>query len=226
MCGRYSLVGPFSPHIREFTDLILQLGDVGGGRYNIAPSQPVPVVTLGVNGPGLEDMRWGLVPHWAKDLKIGYSTINARVEGLVDKPSFRDAWRRGQRCLVPATGWYEWIGEGKAKQAWYLHAADGTNPLMFAGLWARWSGPDGAVVNSCTILTTEAQGAVRAVHDRQPRVLREADWLPWLEAPVAAATHWLSPEEVPVKAHRVSSLVGNVRNQGAALIEPLAGEGG
>lgn len=229
MCGRYSLIGPFSKHIHGLADVLRHwptdeerqrnLFD----RYNIAPTQQQPVFVLGEAGPGAELMRWGLLPHWAKDAKSSYSTINARAESLTQKPAFRDAWRWGKRCLVPASGWYEWVGEKPPKQAWYLQAADGQNPIMFAGLWSTWTGPDGPI-NTYTIITTDAQGEVRKIHDRQPRIVQLQDWLAWLSADVVGAARWLEAEDVPVQAHRVSSLVGNPRNQGPALIEPLPAE--
>jgi putative SOS response-associated peptidase YedK len=147
-------------------------------RYNIAPTQDVPVVRQGENGRTLSMLRWGLVPSWAKDRKIGASMINARAEGVAEKPAFRVAFRT-RRCLVPASGFYEWIAEGKKKQPVYITAADG-GALTFAGLWERWSG-EGETVESFTIITTAPNAVCAAVHDRMPVILGRADWDAWLD---------------------------------------------
>lgn len=107
-------------------------------HYNVAPTQILPVCTLGEEGPGLESMRWGLLPCRAKDAKKAYSTINARAETVRTAPAFRDAWKRDQRCLVPASGWYEWVDEGGTKkQPYFIQDAGRHNPIMFAGLFSR-----------------------------------------------------------------------------------------
>jgi putative SOS response-associated peptidase YedK len=169
-------------------------------------------------------MRWGLLPHWAKDTKAGYSTINARIEGVTEKPAFRDAWKRGQRCLVPATGWYEWRELApKRTQPYFFHSADGLNPLMFAGLWSRWRNPDdGMPIDSYAILTGGALGVVGEIHDRQPHVLPPDLWQGWLEATVPQALELLVPAPLPVRYDPVGPAVGNVRNDDARLVHPVA----
>lgn len=228
MCARYALFGPFSPGnlVPGFVDHVVN-PLAGFAAYNIAPSQVNPVVVAGEGGPGLESMRWGLLPHWAKDPKLAYSTINARAETLKEKPAFRDAWRRGQRCLVPVTGWYEWVDQGgKRKQPYFLHAADAANPMMFAGLWSRWTDAEGKSVATYTVVTTDAMGEVRRIHDRQPQVLPPEQWLPWLQAPAAEAAALLQPRVTALRVHAVGPDVGNPRNQGPELVSPLriAGE--
>lgn len=226
MCGRYALYGPFTSTDPAWVDgWVERISNplAGVARYNIAPSQRLPVV-LQVDGVSqVQTLRWGLIPGWAKDLKIGYSTINARAESVREKPSFRQAWRAGQRCLVPVTGWYEWreLAAGR-KQAYYFHAVDARNPMMFAGLWSHWQGADGQPILSYTILTTAAVDIVREVHDRQPRVLASADWDAWLTVSPREAERWLVPESVPVTYHRVGAAVGNVRNDDARLVVPQA----
>jgi putative SOS response-associated peptidase YedK len=227
MCGRYALYGPYElgdPRIVEGWVEHIRDPLAGIARYNLAPSQSLPVLRLHEGGPRIESMRWGLLPHWAKDTKVGYTTINARIEGLVDKPAFRDAWKRGQRCLVPATGWYEWKELApKRKQPYFFQAADQLNPMMFAGLWSRWRNPDdGMPIDSYAILTGTALGAVGEVHDRQPHVLPPDSWEAWLSATVPQALELLEPAPLPVRYHPVGTAVGNVRNDDARLVLPVA----
>ncbi len=224
MCGRYALYGPFHSDDPAWQDGWMEIVEnplAEIARYNIAPTQTMPVVVLTDGEPAVKPMRWGLIPHWAKDLKISYSTINARAEELTGKPSYRQPWRAAQRCLVPVTGWYEWQEfTPKTKQPYYFHAQDARNPMMFAGLWSQWGSADD-VLFSYTIITTAALDIVREVHDRQPRVLATRDWLPWLTAGVQEAEHWLQPESIPVTYHKVGNAVGNARNEDARLVLPL-----
>jgi putative SOS response-associated peptidase YedK len=227
MCGRYALYGPYElgdPRIVEGWVEHIRDPLAGIARYNLAPSQSLPVLRLHDGAPRMEAMRWGLLPHWAKDTKVGYTTINARIEGMVDKPAFRDSWKRGQRCLVPATGWYEWRELApKRKQPYFFHAADGLNPMMFAGLWSRWRNPDdGMPIDSYAILTGAACGVVGEIHDRQPMVLPPQSWAQWLEGTVPQALGLLEPAPLPVRCHAVGTAVGNVRNDDARLVAPVA----
>jgi putative SOS response-associated peptidase YedK len=230
MCGRYALFGnkklgePTLPSGFEdgYTDRLINPLLRLEGQFNIAPTQVLPVCTLGDDGPGLESMRWGLLPHWAKDTKKAYSTINARAETVRTAPAFRDAWRRGQRCLVPATGWYEWVDEGGAKkQPYFIQAVDEQNPIMFAGLFSRWAGPEEQEIATYTIITTEALGAISKIHHRSPRVLHGDGWQTWLAGTAAEAEAFLEPQEVPLSVHAVGLDVGNPRNQGEQLVAPL-----
>ena len=169
MCGRYLLyptdIGP-----------LFGIPDAprAAPRYNVAPGQRAPVVTQAVNGHELRDMRWGLVPSWATDPSAGFRTINARCETVGDKPSFRSAFRH-RRCLVPASGFYEWRKEGKRKQPYLLRPRHGM--FAFAGLWESWSG-EAPPLESFTILTTAANDLVRPLHDRMPVVMRPPDFAP------------------------------------------------
>lgn len=149
-------------------------------RYNIAPSQSVPVIRrLSENRPRQLDMlRWGLVPHWAKDLKIGYKMINARAETITDKPSFRAPFKR-QRCLVAAGGFFEWQHAGNAKQPFYIHLKDGSL-IGFAGLWESWHGPEGETIETFTIITTGANKLVQEIHDRMPVIVQPENYDTWL----------------------------------------------
>ena len=166
MCGRYA-VDP-----RKLDRLVrllsLPLPD-HSAHYDIRPSQTVPVIRNLGNGPEWATMRWGLIPHWAKEAKTNYSTFNARVETAAQKPAFRDPWVH-RRCIVPATGFYEWqtLETGK-KQPWYFEGTDG-QALALAGLWDRWS--DGSqLIESCTILVGPPDPAVARIHDRSPVLL-------------------------------------------------------
>ncbi len=153
-------------------------------RFNIAPTQPVAVVRRAAAGSGRELawLRWGLVPAWAKDPAIGARLINARAETAAEKPAFRAAMR-ARRCLVVADGFYEWRRTGRAKQA-YLFQLDGGRPFAFAGLWETWRRPDNSPLETCTLLTTDANELVRPIHDRMPAILPPAAYQAWLDAAV------------------------------------------
>lgn len=226
MCGRYALFGPFSRRDPAWVAQWLeQLVSASGGeaRYNVAPSQPVQAFVAAGADAAVVSLRWGLIPSWARDARIAYSTINARAEGLVAKPAFRGAWRAGRRCLVPASGWYEWQAIGKAKQPWFIAAAADANPMMFAGLWERWRGPDGAEVASCSIVTVEAHPLIVHLHARQPLVLEPRHWHDWLRLPPVGAEALLGARaDLPYAGRPVSTAVNNVRNEGPRLLEGAA----
>jgi putative SOS response-associated peptidase YedK len=166
-------------------------------------------------------MRWGLIPFWAKDAKVGYTTINARVETVSTKPAFREAWKR-RRCLVPSSGYFEWqvLADGKTKQPYFIRNVQAPI-LMFAGLWERWNGPDGGV-ESYSIVTRDAAPVVREVHDRMPLTLTPEllrDWLHGTVEDAAAIAHAAPAPELDF--YPVSRAVGNVRNTGEQLIAPI-----
>jgi putative SOS response-associated peptidase YedK len=180
MCGRF---------VQRYTwDDIQDLYDLPGGpapnlpaHYNIAPTDPVEVVRPDANGANeLFSMRWGLVPWWwKKPLKQVPASFNARAESVADKPMFRDAFQR-HRCVIPASGYYEWLKRPDGRQPYYISAADG-GVLSFAGLWDRWKNPEsGEPVISCTIIVTDANELTRPIHDRMPVVLDNADIRGWL----------------------------------------------
>jgi len=154
-------------------------------RYNIAPSQAVAVIANGTSRK-LEFFKWGLIPSWAKDPKIGNRLINARAETLAEKPSFRAALKK-RRCLILADGFYEWKKEAKTKTPMYLQLKGG-EPFAFAGLWETWKSPDDELIKSCTIITTGPNALVEKIHDRMPVIL-----------PVKAYDLWLSPDELPAE---------------------------
>lgn len=246
MCGRYTLLAEPQELAAEF-EVIEPAGFAP--RYNIAPTQDVPIVRLvGVAAPSsmavvrlaepggassgaparrLDILRWGLIPHWAKDAKFGYRTINARAETVATQPAFRDAFRK-RRCIVPANGFFEWqkLAQGgkEVKQPHYIHRRDG-RPMGIAGLWDRWVGPDGEAIESFTIITTEANALIRPLHNRMPVILRHEDYAAWLDP--ATKPDRLTSLLVPCPAEQlavrpVSRRVNSPRNDGPACIAALS----
>lgn len=219
MCGRYLMISPIALLIAVFK--IAQRLNLEA-RYNVAPTQQVPIVRLNAKGEReLVMVRWGLVPFWAKDLAIGNRAINARAEGIETKPMFRDAIRR-RRCLVPADGFYEWrkLPDGKTKQPMLIRQRSG-EPFAFAGLWESWDGPDG-VVETDTIITTTANATLAPIHERMPVILDPADYDRWLDPDNPRPTELLepAPDDLLVTIP-IGTAVNNVRNQGPELIEPI-----
>lgn len=177
MCGRYTLSVPAETIAEHFgLEAVPDLAP----RFNIAPTQAAPVVrwSPAAAAPALDFLRWGLVPAWAKDAAGAGRLINARAETAADKPSFRVALRR-RRCLVPADGFYEWRAEGGAKQPYHIARPDHA-PFAFAGLWERWT-KGSEPLETFTILTTDANAALRPLHDRMPVILDPADYDLWLD---------------------------------------------
>ena len=193
--------------------------------YNVAPSQDVLVARNGAAGEReLALLRWGLIPSWAKDPKIGYRTINARVETVATKPAFRAAFKR-RRCLVAGDGFYEW-SVVNGKQPYYIHMADDA-PFGFAGLYEHWEG-DGSVIVSCTIIVGEPNDLIARIHDRMPCILDPKDYDMWMDPDLTDSQQLLSVLR-PYSAERmaaypVSRAVNSPRNQGPQLIEPVADE--
>lgn len=188
--------------------------------YNIAPQTFQPVVRLGAEGRELAQMRWGLIPFWAKDAKIGLKTINARAETVTTSATFREAMKR-RRCLVPADGFYEWQRlDAKTKQAYALGLKD-EGPFAFAGLWERWRDPGtGQTLETYSIVTTEPNELTARVHDRMPVIVAPRDWERWMEPgdPARLPVDLLRPYPAEgMRAWKVSAAVGNVRNDGEEL---------
>jgi putative SOS response-associated peptidase YedK len=221
MCGRYSL------HTHpEVIALYFKLGlmpDITP-RYNIAPSTKILIVRQEPERGRVADLyRWGLIPGWAKDPAIGNKLANARAETVAEKPSFRSAFRRG-RCLIPASGFYEWKTVAGRKQPYYVRPAD-SDLFAFAGLTERWNGPEGPV-HSCAIITTDANERMREIHNRMPVILAPEDHAAWLD-PGNQATTQLKALLKPcparmITAHPVSTRVNTPKNDEPALIEPVA----
>ena len=179
MCGRYFLTTP--------GEVLADLFETGKApemapRYNIAPTQAVPIVRAAAGGAReMALVSWGLVPHWAKERAIGNKLINARGDTLAEKPSFRDAYKK-RRCLLPADGYFEWKREGTVKQPYAFRAKDG-RPLALAGLWSSWKDPaNGETLESCAIVTTSPNELAATVHDRMPVIVAPESFALWLDA--------------------------------------------
>lgn len=218
MCGRYRLSST-EEEVAEF--FAAEPTEELQPRYNIAPSQAVPVVRQVGSGRAISIVRWGLVPFWAKDPSIGSRLINGRSETVMEKPAFRDCFAE-RRCLVPASGFYEWGKTGKRKQAFHFGMKDGSL-FAFAGLWDRWTSPEGTILESCTILTTTPNELLQEAHDRMPVILHRNHYASWLTAPPAERrrlTEMLVPFEAELMTrYAVSSMVNSPRNDTPACAE-------
>lgn len=222
MCGRYALYADGEQLAWRFG---VPVPHPIAPRYNIAPSQPVLALRYNHDTKTREwtHFVWGLVPAWAQDPSIGNRMINARAETLREKPAFRTAYRY-RRCIVPVSGFYEWKKTGRAKQPYFVRAADNL-PMGLAGLWEIWRSPDGSELHTCTIITTDANALIKPLHDRMAVVL-----------PPDAYDLWLSPNAKPAEldallkpapddwliAYPVSTRVNNPNNDDPQLIEPVA----
>jgi putative SOS response-associated peptidase YedK len=192
--------------------------------WNVAPTDPVYAVLVRHDVRALRVVRWGLVPSWAKDPKVGARFINARRETVADKPAFRAAYAR-RRCLVPADGYYEWqVADGR-KQPWFLSSRDGA-PLAMAGLYELWRAPDDTRLWTCTVLTTEAADEHGEIHDRTPLLVPPGDWARWLDPALEDPGPDLLVPGTPgvLQAWPVGPAVGNVRNDGPELVAPLTAD--
>jgi putative SOS response-associated peptidase YedK len=196
-------------------------------RYNIAPSQQVLTV-VNDGQPRPETMRWGLIPFWAQDPKIGYRMINAVGETAAAKPAFRAAFKR-RRCLVLADGFFEWRKEGKSKIPTYIFLRS-REPFAFAGLWETWKSPEGETIRSCSIVTTKPNDFIAPIHNRMPVILSQETEPLWLD-PMTEKADTLTPLLTPSPAewldsYVVSSVVNSPKNSGPECIEPgVAGPG-
>ena len=194
--------------------------------WNAAPTDQLPVVRYDRNAGerSLDLLRWGLVPYWAKDLNVGFANINAKAEGIETKPAFREAFQR-RRCLVPVNGFYEWKKTTTGKQPYAITLAD-RDLMALAGLWENWHSPMGEWVRSFAIITTRPNGLCAALHDRMPVVLGPEAWPAWLGEEPAEPSELkalLAPyPSVGMACWPVSVRVGNVKNNDASLIEPIA----
>jgi len=221
MCGRYTFTF-------DANSLAEALGMVPPGYtikrgYNIAPGQYIIIVKPESGQRVAEVAHWGLIPGWVKDPNEFSKPINARAETLAEKPSFRTAFKR-KRVIIPASGFYEWKSEGKTKQPFYIHPTDG-NLFAFAGLMEDWQGPNGEVMVSACIVTTEPNELMAGIHNRMPVILPRESWGLWLDP--AAQVREVQPLLVPyptelMAAHPVGTAVGNVRNDSPDLILPVA----
>jgi putative SOS response-associated peptidase YedK len=226
MCGRFTLTDPDADLAVQFN--LPEIPDMAP-RYNIAPTQPVAAVRIGAGTETRELvlLRWGLIPFWAKDLKIGARMINARSETVAEKPAFRAAFRK-RRCLVVADGFYEWQKQNGAKQPFLIRLQD-AQPFAFAGLWEHWKGPDDTVVESCTLLTTQPNALLKPIHNRMPVILHPRDYDLWLDPEVQEAGslrqlfHPYPPDDMD--AYPVSRWVNSPANDDPRCILPQSETG-
>jgi len=215
MCGRFARASELEAVLRLLRFDTSELTELHP-RYNVAPSQPVAAVRSQDGRRILVGLRWGLIPSWANDPAIGNRLINARSETVAEKPAFRSAFK-SRRCLIPATAFYEWQATGsKHKQPFAISMKDGSL-FAFAGLWEVWNKGDSEPIQTCTILTTEANAVVEPIHDRMPVIIAPQDFASWLDpqTPVAALhTLWQPYPAEAMQALPVGSYVSNPRNDG------------
>jgi len=212
MCGRYTL------HTTdELEDRYrVEVSDAIRANYNVAPSQTMPVITE----DGLHMMRWGLIPKWAKDEKIGYKLINARSETVFEKPMWKGIIKQ-RRCLIPANGFYEWQKNGKEKQPFYIHLPD-DSVFSFAGLWETWE-HDGKSWETYSILTTTPNNEMESIHDRMPVILHKDDEAHWLAADTQEDIEVLLRPytDGKLETYEVSSDVNTIKVNNETLIGPM-----
>ena len=221
MCGRYLITSAPEAFRRLFG--YEELPNFPA-RFNVAPTQPIPIVRVLEGARQFALVRWGLIPPWVKDPRKFTLLINARGESVNDKPAFRNAMRR-RRCLVPADGFYEWKNDGGRKRPYCVRPRDG-GPIAFAGLWETWMGPNGEEMETAAIITTTANRELAGLHDRMPVIVPPEAFNLWLDcsnvdATIAAALFVLAREGL-LDAYEVSPAVNRVANDGPQLIEPVS----
>jgi putative SOS response-associated peptidase YedK len=219
MCGRYASTLP--PEMMVELYRLLKSVDIVP-RFNIAPTQPIVAIWEAEGQREARFARWGLVPGWVKDPREFPLLVNARVETMAEKPAFRDALKHG-RCIVPASGYYEWhTNPNRSKQPYYITMAD-DQPMALAGLYASWMGPNGEEIDSVATITVPANGQLAEIHDRMPAILRGKaieDWLNVRDVRAGAAGQLALPlEDGAVKFHPVSTRVNSAREDDPGLIE-------
>lgn len=223
MCGRFTL-NQAETVLRAAFD-VEQVPDLAA-QYNIAPTQLVATVLYNAQSKKREfqQLRWGLIPSWAKDSGIGVKLINARAETVAEKPAFRSAFQR-RRCLVVADGFYEWQHQSGKKQPFYFRLQDG-QPFGFAGLWSTWQSPQGEEIGSCTILTTAANELLEPIHERMPVILTPNHYNLWLDPLIQRPEplqQLLLPYPAPaMTAYPVSTLVNKPQNNTPDCIIPIS----
>jgi putative SOS response-associated peptidase YedK len=222
MCGRFVQSASADDYARYFgaESVVTESHDA---NYNVAPTDAVYAIAEHDDRRMLGSFDWGLVPHWSKDRRNAARFINARVETLVEKPAFRESFRK-RRCIIPADGFYEWTRRGDLKIPHLIFI--GTHaPMALAGLWASWKDPStGEWIRTCSIVTTEPNDFMRPIHDRMPALLPEHAWDAWLDRTnddvEQLRSFLIAPPEDLLETYEVSTEVNNVRNNGPHLIQP------
>jgi putative SOS response-associated peptidase YedK len=226
MCGRFALYVSWA-QLCELMRASAAPDVAAQARYNIAPTQRAPIVRRDARGEReIVELRWGLIPSWARDASIGAHTINARSESVATKPAFRSAFR-ARRCLVPVSGFYEWQKTGARKQPWFIRPKHA--PIFaLAGLWERWTPPGEPPLETFTIVTTAANERLAALHDRMPAILAAEEherWLDPAEKDLAHLQALLAPAPAEaIEAYRVGTLVNRASADAPACVEPLREE--
>ena len=222
MCGRFT-----QADIEKLDRALYKLFEVPSfePRYNIAPTQDAAVIRESKRGRTIEPLRWGLIPSWANDPKVAMRTINARAESIAEKPAFKESFSR-RRCVIPASGFYEWQKRGSKKQPYFIHPSSGH--FAFAGLWDRWFSHTDGPLETFTIITTDANDALVDLHDRMPVILDAQHVDTWLD-PENEDTGTLQDILRPAPSaltdsYPVSTFVNNVANEGATCIERVESE--
>jgi putative SOS response-associated peptidase YedK len=218
MCGRFANTEKIEKLAAQYSAKPFK-GEEWQGSYNIAPTQMIPVIVDEPEGRELRLMRWGLVPHWAKDIKIGNSMFNARAETVKDKPGFRDSFKN-KRCIIPASGFFEWKKLTTAKEPYYFSPREGL--FSFAGLWSVWVSPESVEIETFTIITTDANKVVKPIHDRMPVIMGHNSMAAWLSQATKAKE--LQEILIPcadnqIQCFAVSKLVNSPKNNDAKCIE-------
>lgn len=236
MCCRYVLLQEHTKTLLEKLGVLLEAGALSPTRYNIAPGGRIPVIrgkvepvvpnALSERTRELVPLHWGLTPSWARD--AANPVVNARAESLAEKPTFRDALRL-RRCLIPASGFYEWKTLGRTRQPWLFRLCD-EQPFALAGLWETWRSPDGAVLESCAIITTAPNALMTPIHHRMPAILADpAAWDTWLDSRIGSIdtlTPLLHPFPAgAMTAVAVSSRVNNTRHDAPDCLAPEGNTG-
>jgi putative SOS response-associated peptidase YedK len=220
MCGRYLILSSPEAFRRLFG---YPQQPSFPPRYNVAPTQPVPIVRMAEGQRQFALVRWGLLPPWVKDPRNFSLLVNARAESINEKPAFRNAMRR-RRCLFPADGFYEWKDEAGRKRPFCVRPKD-RQPIAFAGLWETWMGPHGEEMESAAIITTDANRELARLHPRMPVIIPAQAFDLWLDcarADAMIATALLDPApEGLLEAHEISTAINRAANEGPALIAPL-----
>src|SRR5215831_3535280 len=222
MCGRYLITS--APEAIRALFRYLEEPDFPP-RYNVAPTQPVPIVRINTGARSFALVRWGLIPSWVKDPRNFALLNNARGETVNEKPAFQNAMRR-RRCLFPADGFYEWRADGAHRRPYLVRPHSG-GPIAFAGLWETWIGPNGEEMETAIIITTAAKGELARLHERTPVIVPPDAFDLWLDcgkvdAMTAAGALFVPPPEGLLEAYEISPAVNHTANDGPNLIEPTA----
>jgi putative SOS response-associated peptidase YedK len=226
MCGRYT-EGRHRPEKAEkaLRELIKRRWPETPPRYNVSPGTRIPVIrVMPDDGAELTELKWGLLPYWSKEPRIAFNTINAMAETVETKASYRVPFKK-RRCLIPADGWYEWQPLKSGKQKWWFHLADDSD-FCFAGLWDRWHRGD-EMIESCTIVVTDAADSIKHIHDRMPAIIDPAHYKFWLDPgidDVPALKELLKPTTIALEARAIAN-PKHPRDDDATLIEPAVARG-